>query len=387
MIKMLERYIAIDTSYPSYDYNAAIALFISQARAEGLNISRITLSSGLPALIITLAGSDSSLPALALNHHMDVVAACRQDGWINDPFTATIRDGVLIGRGTQDMKGVGVIHFAALCAFKKQHGTPQRTIHLIMVPHEEMGGFQGTACLLNHALFKDLRVGYVVDEGIPSNNKRCLYVVTAQRAPLLVRITARGATAHAASLAAQNPVHELIEVMHTLVEKHRAQQAQAVTADPGLLYSYNITSLTAGSDHAANVIPTQASAIVDIRIPPETDFESVTSELSALCASRTDVTYEIRAQGITGLPTITQQNPLYQAIAQAAHTHGLTTKPHCFQATSDARFYLQQAITAIGFTPLTCAPNLHGINESVLIEDLERGKEIMLTLLELFCKK
>lgn len=48
---------------------------------------------------------ERGLKILAFNAHMDVVSADEQDGWTDEPFTATRRDGRIYGRGTCDMKG------------------------------------------------------------------------------------------------------------------------------------------------------------------------------------------------------------------------------------------------------------------------------------------
>lgn len=387
VIKLLSDYIAIDTSYPTYHYDAAIALFMQHAQKAGLVTQRILLSSGYPAAIVTLQGRDSSLPALALNHHMDVVPASLHDGWISDPFKATIIDDQIIGRGTQDMKGVGVSHLAALCSFKEQYGAPNRTVHLLMVPHEEHGGFAGTACLLDHPAFAALTIGFVLDEGMPSGDETALLIKIADKAPVQIRITAHGKTAHGACMAAHNPIYELVNALHEFAEKHRAQQELCATHNAGLLVSYQCTALSAGSLTTHNQIPAQASATLDIRVPPGKSFEPIIEEISALCAARTGMTYEILAQGIPSLPAVRNDNSLYQALAAVIQAQGMIAKDHYFEASSDARFYTKRGIIALGFTPFTSSANLHGVNESISIADLERGKHSIVSLLEKFCKE
>jgi acetylornithine deacetylase len=60
--------------------------------------------SGRPQLMARLPGHDGG-PALVFNGHIDVVSAEPRDAWTSDPFTPTVRDGKLYGRGACDMKG------------------------------------------------------------------------------------------------------------------------------------------------------------------------------------------------------------------------------------------------------------------------------------------
>lgn len=66
-----------------------------------------------PQLAARFAG-DGGGRSLLLNGHIDVVSAEPSDLWTSDPFSATLRDGMLYGRGAADMKGgVACMVFAA----------------------------------------------------------------------------------------------------------------------------------------------------------------------------------------------------------------------------------------------------------------------------------
>ena len=78
-----------------------------------------------------------------LNSHTDVVQVF-PESWIHEPFSAFKDEkGNIYGRGTQDMKCVGIQHIEAVRRLKKSGKRFKRTIHLTFVPDEEVGGSDG----------------------------------------------------------------------------------------------------------------------------------------------------------------------------------------------------------------------------------------------------
>lgn len=389
MIHFLQKYISIETVFPAAPYEQAINLLSSQAALDGFTHQRIMLASDFPALIITYEGSNPSLPSLVLNHHMDVVPAPYSDGWIAPPFAGHVNEGMIIGRGTQDMKGVGVIHYFALKALKDAGIIPDRTIHLFAVPDEERGGFGGTKLLLETEEFKKHAVGYVLDEGCPSGDPSSLYIKVDERKPLQVRLTAQGERAHGSKLAANSAVHHLIKALGQIVAHQDSQQELLSSTDPGLLLSMNITSLQAGSFKdgavALNVISETATATIDIRIPPALKIDDVHHVLHTKFKRFPSITLSVEATVEERAPEDTHTTTLYTAVEESIRAHGLQAKPVITEGASDLRFYLKRGIEGIGLSPFTNKDTLHGINEAVSINDMMRGKEIILTLLKRMC--
>ena len=59
-------------------------------------------------------------------------------------------------RNTQDMKCVGIWYMEAIRKLKETNFTPERTIHVIWVPDEEIGGHDGMEKLIETDFFKVL---------------------------------------------------------------------------------------------------------------------------------------------------------------------------------------------------------------------------------------
>lgn len=383
MIHLLQEYLRIDTSYPRFDYKEAIACFKKHAIADGFELQEITLPSGYPVCVITLPGSSPELPAVALNHHMDVVPA-DDNQWNYPPFAGTINNNIIYGRGTQDCKGLGVAHYAALRKLKMNNIALSRTIHMLMVPDEERGGFHGTKEFIHHPLFDSLHIGYLLDEGMPSGNNQQIYIKVDERTPIQFSVRSNGAQSHASGLYHKNCIHTLINFLTDVTTFH-AQQQQRGHHNPAHTISMQITSYIAGDRNALNVIPAQAEATIDMRIPSSISLADGIAIMNTITQKHPDVSYTIVASSQERLAPTSSDSILYQALASAISEQGLESHPFAFEATTDARFYSHKGIITLGVTPFRTAANLHGINECITIDDLDTATAIFYNFLRTFC--
>lgn len=142
-----------------------------------------------PTVVLTLHGSNPELPSIMLNSHMDVVPVF-EEFWSHNPFSAEIDElGRIFARGTQDMKckhvkvyvnlfsniisfiAVGMQYLGAVRSLQKDQIKLKRTIHVTFVPDEEIFGADGTKAFVNSDDFRELNVGFLLDEGIASENE------------------------------------------------------------------------------------------------------------------------------------------------------------------------------------------------------------------------
>jgi acetylornithine deacetylase/succinyl-diaminopimelate desuccinylase-like protein len=115
-------------------------------------VARRLLAAGFPAtdvqvigphdqnknLVARLRGTGKRRPILLLAH-LDVVEALRSD-WSLEPFVLTEKDGFFYGRGSSDIKDMAAIWVAALIRLKKEGFVPDRDIILALTAGEESGG-------------------------------------------------------------------------------------------------------------------------------------------------------------------------------------------------------------------------------------------------------
>lgn len=74
-------------------------------------------------------------------------------------------DGRIFARGAQDMKCVGMQYLGSIRNFKLKQMSFKRSIHVVFVPNEEMGGNGGMADLIHTQEFRALNPGFSLDEG------------------------------------------------------------------------------------------------------------------------------------------------------------------------------------------------------------------------------
>lgn len=137
-------------------YVEAVQLLSSWMSEIGMtNIHFTEFYPGKPVLVGSWVGSEPSISAVLLNGHYDVVPA-DDSGWCVSPFAAESRsDAKIMARGTQDMKSVVVQYLEALRQLKESGWQPRRTIHVSLVPDEEVGGHHGAALFVQSGNLKN----------------------------------------------------------------------------------------------------------------------------------------------------------------------------------------------------------------------------------------
>jgi aminoacylase len=388
-IKVLCDYIKIDTSHPYPNYKQVFEMFSKMAYEDGFECRQINLSANRNVLVVLQRGLNSALPTLALNHHMDVVAGQEHGLGKYESFLGTFENNVIYGRGTQDMKGVGIAHYHALKAIKKIHGCPQRTICLLIVPDEEIGGFSGVGELVKLPEFKDLNIKYILDEGLSSGDDKKLLIKVSERKVLQLKIESYGQQSHSSRLFAQNSLHSIVNFLSGVVRFQHFQQNNIKSHCAGLYLSTNITSLSGGIFKngliSVNTIPPTASATVDIRIPPNAKINEIKHLIFDYAANFGDIKITILAESFDINYKPYSESIFYNVLKSSISENGLIPEDHYDEGASDLRFYLQNEIDGYGISPFTIKPNIHGIDECLRVKDLEIGITVFYDFLKNFC--
>jgi acetylornithine deacetylase len=111
---------------------------------------------GRPNIVATLKGTGGGR-SLLLNGHTDVIPVGGGEGWSDDPWSATIRDGRVYGRGSADMKSGVASHIMAVECLLAAGVKPKGDVLLDIVVDEEVSG---------HGTLDTVIRGYKADAGI-----------------------------------------------------------------------------------------------------------------------------------------------------------------------------------------------------------------------------
>ena len=286
---------------------------------------------GVDNLYARLGGA---APNLCFAGHTDVVPVGDTAGWTVDPFGAEIRDGVMYGRGTSDMKGAIAAFVSASARYITDHGRPQGSISLLITGDEEGPGLHGTRRLLP-AVIAD---GEVLDHcivGEPTSEDRIADIVkNGRRGSLNAVLKAVGKQGHAAyPEKSANPMPVLLDALQKL------REIKLDNGSPGFQPSnLEITTIDVGNA-AHNVIPAQATAKFNIRFNPNHTGADLMARLSQLIgAGRDGVTLSLDMR-VTGEAFYTQPGKFTDLVVAAVEAE-TGRKPDLTTGggTSDARY-------------------------------------------------
>ena len=381
---LFREYVRIETVQPNPDNQGAMRFLTKQAQSLDLPFVIHECVPGKPIMIITWEGSDPSLSSVILNSHHDVVPVFPEH-WIHPPFSAHKDDqGNIYGRGTQDMKCVGIQHIEAVRRLKNRGVRLRRTLHLTFVPDEEVGGVDGMAKFVQTPLFKSLNVGFSLDEGLAGPDDE-IPLYYGERNVFWIKVTCNGSPGHGSRFLENTAAEKAQKVINRLLA-FRAEEKQRLETNPELtlgdVTTVNLTLMQGGVQ--VNVVPDKFVLNFDIRITPTTNIAQFEEKLRGwLAEAGTDIELEFIVKFTDqSLTSVDQEDPWYAAMSSAFKKHGLKVKPQIFPAGTDSRYLREVGIPAIGFSPMPNTPVLlhdHNefLNEAVFLRGIDIFEDII----------
>ena len=405
-IQTIQSYVRINTSNPPGDVTKAADFLMGILEREGIQARRFESAPGRSIVLARLKGAGAAKPILLL-HHMDVVPT-DPSRWQHDPFGGEIADGKIWGRGSIDMKGLGVVQLMAFLSLKRQHVALDRDVILMAVPDEEVGGDLGAKWMrANH--YAEIDPEYILDEGgfgsrdLFAPGKLVFGISVAEKKIMWLKLRAEGVAGHGSQPHDKNPNDRLIRALARLLGEPMPTSSFSVldtmTARVGALApnkfnnaiqhsTISITSFRSGvgDPPKVNVIPSVAEATLDCRVLPGTTKDQWLAEIRRRLGDP-EVRIEIINEGDDPVVT-TQDSPFYKALEAAVtrmHPDAIVT-PMVVPYGTDSNGFRPRGVKSYGFTPVIvpaeAVMSMHGDAEYLPVDAVGPAIQILFEALK-----
>ncbi len=303
--------------------------------------------------MVAIRGEGS--PHFGFAGHLDVVPA--GEGWSGDPFDASVQDGVLVGRGANDMKSAIAAYVAAISRVSQGKGT----LSLLITGDEEGYSVYGTPRIIDWLNEKQIRPDMILIGEPTSVDRLGDTVKIGRRGSVNMWIEVPGVQGHVAyPHRTKNPIPPLARVIAALDALHLDDGTDQFP--PSNLEVVSIATPT----NASNVIPGSATALLNIRfnnLQRGADLVKLVEEVAAREAPGA----KVRAR-ISGEAFLTPPGRLYDVVVEAIEEEtGSAPELSTSGGTSDGRFLIQLCpVVDFGLPNAT----MHKIGECAAVDDI-----------------
>jgi succinyl-diaminopimelate desuccinylase len=294
--------------------------------------------------------------------HTDVVPAGDPENWRFDPFSGTIDNGILYGRGAVDMKSNIAAFISALSIYMEEKSELNGSISLLITGDEEAEAINGTVRVLEW-MKQTNNIPDACLVGEPTNpNQLGDEVKIGRRGSISGQITVTGKQGHTGyPHLADNPIPKLVKLVDALAN-HKFDEGSSYF-EPSAL---SITTIDVGNP-ADNVIPEKGSAKFNMRFNDHWSAKSLEKEIKRIL-DEVSKDYQINFWS-NAESFITEPGPLSETVINSVKTiTGKTPRLSTAGGTSDARFISNYCpVIECGLVGKTC----HQTNEHTPVKDIE----------------
>lgn len=363
------------------------------------------------SLLFKWKGKSSEKP-MVLMAHQDVVPASKK-GWDFEPYSGTVTDTEILGRGTLDTKSTLYGIFKAVDELIESKFIPEQDVYISSSTDEEISG-DGALHSVNFLKEKGIVPAFVLDEGgaivsgsLPSATMPIALIGVLEKGYCNIKFVAKGKGGHSSTPPKNSPVARLSKFVADVETKFplKSKMIPEVSdifgkAAPSMSFGYRFLfgnlwlfrplvtkllpainsygrallsttiafTMTKGSD-AANVIPSEASILANLRTHPIQDIKSSFDALQKI-ASKYDVE-AVLLGGREASPISSTSNEAYQYLIKTITENypDVLVSPYIMLGGTDCRFFSEMTESAFRFSPIRMTneelKKIHGKNETV----------------------
>ncbi len=390
---------------------------------DGIQCEVLESAPGRGNLIARLEGR-SHQTGLMFMSHTDVVPVEDERKWRFPPFSATISEGRIYGRGASDCKGLLTAQLMAMRILKRNGVRPERSLALVSGADEEHGGRYGFGWLAQHHPEK-LAAPFAVNEGggtpIEAAGGLVYVLGVGEKGRLQVEIDVKGSSAHASvPWQGTNALFRLHRVLQRIEEyeperdtstslfgylstfaiehKPSPQNVDQIIAEvepksprfASMLRALSRMTLTPTMIRGgikSNSVPESIRLTCDVRTLPHQDEGYLRRELDRVLDGIPGVSYEIDYMAVPNASPFETEfaESIKRAMARALGRQDIQWVPGISTGFTDSRFTRPLGVVTYGFSGAhpdddPMLSRAHGTDESIGIKSLISGTKAMLAL-------
>ena len=373
--------------------------------------------------VARLKGSGKGRPLLLMSHS-DTMPLGDRSQWTVDPLGGDIKNGFLWGRGALDDKALLAAELAVLVEIKIRNLPLSRDV-ILMSESDEENGAAGMQWMLQHAYSK-IDAEFALNEGgyyFDSGGVRRVYQVqTAEKIPTRIVLTARGAPGQGSLPRPDNPLVRVARGVLKIVDADQPVNLSATTRrylrDISKLPDYDwLVALLPKLDNAAtrlaaanqirarnpelevmirtsvsptnfrsgsrfNIIPSTATALLDVRrLPTETREEILARFRQMIADPSIEVTLDSGPQ-MPSTDSSSTSSSLYKAIETVLtrlHPEDIVL-PYMSRGSTDGSYLRARGVAVYGVPLFEIDPadnRYHSPDERISLKSLHEGTELL----------
>lgn len=407
-----------DTSDPPGRELPAAEYLRDVLAAEGFEVELLANNPERPNVVTRLSG-DGSEPPLLLMAHTDTVNVDPAK-WTFPPFSATVDNGYVYGRGAVDDKDNLTAALMVMLQLKRLNVPLKRDVIFLAESGEEGATEFGIEFMVNNHLDK-IQAEFCLAEGGSvtrvSREVQSASVQTMEKIPYRIDLVATGVAGHGSVPLQSNAVVHLARAIAAIADWRSPIRLNETTAayferlatvsapeaaanylavlDPGRASEADEYFLANEPRHASmlrsslspnifdagyriNVIPSEARASVDFRALPDEDVTEFLAQVRALVNDPT-VSVELGVRNVRPAGESRLDTDAFRAIENAVNQHyGVVTLPTMSTGATDMAYLRARGIQCYGIGPALDTEDgplgfgAHSDQERILISELHR---------------
>jgi carboxypeptidase PM20D1 len=366
------------------------------------------------SLLYMWQGKDPQLKPVILMAHQDVVPIeeATKTMWTVDPFAGEVKEGFIWGRGTADDKINLISMMEAVEKLLAQDFQPERTIYFSFGHDEEIGG-KGAIAIAALLKSRNIEAEYVLDEGgivtltkMPGISKPLALLGTSEKGYLSLELSVEEAGGHSSMPAKETSIDILSKALVNLRSQPFPSDLTGSTlegteylgpempffqrmafANRWLFKGIIISNYEKSPQSAAmvrttmvptiidagvkdNVVPTVATATVNLRLLPGDASEKVIEEVKRKIGDDR-VTIKNKNTFFSEATSVTSaESAGYKKVDEAIKKSLPQTisAPFLMIGATDSRYFGEVSANIIKFSPMIDPIGFHGIDERVSVD-------------------